>query len=62
MKIWRKRLTYWLNEWINHEAVYRTAPATPGLLNTMNSQDKQGEEELKALDVFPVEQQRVQES
>ena len=22
-----------LNEWINDEAVYRTAPATPGLLN-----------------------------
>ena len=33
MKIWRKRLTYWLNELINYEAVYRTAPATPGLLN-----------------------------
>ena len=23
-----------LNEWINDEAVYRTAPATPGLLNS----------------------------
>ena len=22
------------NQWINDEAVYRTAPATPGLLNT----------------------------
>ena len=33
MKIWRKRLTDWMNQWINHEAVYRTAPATPGLLN-----------------------------
>ena len=31
MKIWRKRLT----ELINHKAVYRTAPATPGLLNTL---------------------------
>ena len=30
MKIWRKRLT----DSINHEAVYRTAPATPGLLIT----------------------------
>ena len=25
---------HWLSDWINHEAVYRTAPATPGLLNT----------------------------
>ena len=24
----------WMNEWMNDEAVYRTAPATPGLLNT----------------------------
>ena len=22
----------WLSQWVNHEAVYRTAPATPGLL------------------------------
>ena len=22
----------WPNDWMNHEAVYRTAPATPGLL------------------------------
>ena len=28
MKIWRKRMTHWIND----EAVYRTAPATPGLL------------------------------
>ena len=37
MKIWRKRLTHSLteliNELINDEAVYRTALATPGLLN-----------------------------
>ena len=26
----------WLNEWINYEAVYRTAPATPGLLTITN--------------------------
>ena len=36
MKIWRKRITDSIsesvNELINHEAVYRTAPATPGLL------------------------------
>ena len=32
MKIWRKRLTYLINELINDEAVCRTAPATPGLL------------------------------
>ena len=24
-----------LNQWINHEAVYRTAPATPGVLNIL---------------------------
>ena len=36
MKIWRKRMTQWINEWISDEAVYRTAPATPGLL--MNPQ------------------------
>ena len=34
MKIWRKRLTDSLNELINDKAVYRTAPATPGLLMT----------------------------
>ena len=28
MKIWRKRIT----DSVNDEAVYRTAPATPGLL------------------------------
>ena len=27
-------LTDWMNEWINYEGVCRTAPATPGLLNT----------------------------
>ena len=32
MKIWRKRLTELIDESINDEAVYRTAPATPGLL------------------------------
>ena len=32
MKIWRKRLTHSLTELINEEAVYRTAPATPGLI------------------------------
>ena len=33
MKIWRERLTELINELMNDEAVYRTAPATPGLLN-----------------------------
>ena len=32
MKIWRKGLTEWINQLINDEAVYKTAPATPGLL------------------------------
>ena len=27
-----------MNEWMNDEAVYRTAPATPGLLNIAHSQ------------------------
>ena len=26
---------------LNHEAVYRTAPATPGLLKTLNQQTSQ---------------------
>ena len=25
-------LNEWMNEWMNYEGVYRTAPATPGLL------------------------------
>ena len=33
MKIWRKRLTDSLNQSMNDEAVFRTALATPGLLN-----------------------------
>ena len=36
MKIWRKKLTDSLNQWINDKAVYRTTPATPGLLNIYN--------------------------
>ena len=32
-KLWRKRLTHRLTELINDKDVYRTAPATPGLLN-----------------------------
>ena len=35
MKIWRKRITDLMNQSINEEAVYRTAPATPGLLIMM---------------------------
>ena len=35
MKIWRKRIADLMNESINDEAVYRTAPATPGLLITL---------------------------
>ena len=33
MNIWRKRISYLINELINDEGVYRTAPATSGLLN-----------------------------
>ena len=32
MNIWRKRVTESVNELINYEAFYRTAPATQGLL------------------------------
>ena len=38
MKIWRKRLT----ELINYEAVYRTAPATQGLLNIYKQSSSPG--------------------
>ena len=41
MKIWRKRLTYLPNELISEEAVYRTAPATPGLLNIDRTKQNQ---------------------
>ena len=37
MKIWRKRMNRLINQLINDEAVYRTAPATPGLLKTLNT-------------------------
>ena len=32
MKIFPQTMTHLINELINYEAVYRTAPATPGLL------------------------------
>ena len=39
MILWRSggegSLTQRINEWMNYEAVYRTAPATPGLLITL---------------------------
>ena len=34
LKIWRKRIAHSINHLINDEAVYRIAPATPGLLKT----------------------------
>ena len=38
LKVWRKRITDWLNElmneWISNKSVCRTAPATQGLLIT----------------------------
>ena len=37
MKIWRKRMNELMNELINYETVYRTALATPGLLNSGTS-------------------------
>ena len=33
-KLWRKRMTELINELMNYEGVYRTPPATPGLLKT----------------------------
>ena len=32
MKIWRKRIGDSINQLISDKAVYRTAPATPGLI------------------------------
>ena len=34
LKIWRKRMSDWINEWMNDEFVSRTAPATLGLLTS----------------------------
>ena len=34
MILWRSGGKGWIDQSINHKAVYRTAPATPGLLNT----------------------------
>ena len=43
MKIWRKRIADSINQSVNQlisdEAVYRTAPATPGLLNSLEAQN-----------------------
>ena len=36
LNILNERITQLINEWINYEGVYRTAPATPGLLTTLN--------------------------
>ena len=36
MMLWRSGGKGWVNQLINDEAVYRTAPATPGLLNISN--------------------------
>ena len=51
MKIWRKRMTRWINELmnesINGEAVYRTAPATPGLLTTWRTRKMYEEGNIK---------------
>ena len=40
MKIWRERMNHLMNEWINDKAVYRTAPATPGVLKMSKSNIK----------------------
>ena len=45
-KIWRKRLTLWINEWINYKAVYRTAPTdrqTLQLLDQLGPEGRVGE-------------------
>ena len=36
MIFWRSGGKGWLTEWLNDEAVHRTAPATPGLLNALS--------------------------
>ena len=40
LKIWRKRIAQSVNQLINHEAVCKTASATPGLLNIRRECDK----------------------
>ena len=34
LNILNERITEWIHEFMNHKAVYRTAPATSGLLKT----------------------------
>ena len=34
LKVWRKRMTDWLTDWMSDKGDCRTAPATPGLLIT----------------------------
>ena len=36
-KILNERMTNLINEWINYEGAYRTAPASPGLLKHRKS-------------------------
>ena len=36
LKIWRKRITVWMNEWMRNKGVCRTALVILGLLESMN--------------------------
>ena len=40
MKIWRKRVRDLINECMNDRDVFRTAPATPGLLIISKDENK----------------------
>ena len=41
LKILNENITQWMNELMNNQGVYRTAPATPGLLNIQSVKKSQ---------------------
>ena len=61
MILWRSGGKGWINElinelmneWINDEAVYRTAPATPGLLN-MFSLNFASKGQMEVCSIWPI--------
>ena len=48
-----------MNELINHEAVYRTAPATPGLIKSHNTTLKDCNESWRFFGVVLVQYEQV---
>ena len=47
-------MTQSVNEWINDEAVYRTAPATPGLLKSRKDINVEEEEKMNQLSILDI--------